>query len=156
MDDIETPRDEYVDFGADEEEFERAAKTDDESDDDADDKGRKHIGFNKLKAKLSGSVKDPGAVAAAIGIKKYGKAGHGEESGGGEEVSEIRDNVGALLDEQIRAAGCFSIVIAGRVNVYFYGCERRVALDLISKLKNGGEQSRLTMLHEFLMKQVTG
>jgi len=30
--------------------------------------------FAKLKGKLAGKVSDPGAVAAAIGRKKYGKA----------------------------------------------------------------------------------
>jgi len=30
--------------------------------------------FAKLKAKLKGKVKNPGAVAASIGRKKYGKA----------------------------------------------------------------------------------
>lgn len=29
--------------------------------------------FQKLKAKLKGKVSDPGAVAASIGRKKYGK-----------------------------------------------------------------------------------
>src|SRR5690349_5817373 len=35
-----------------------------------------YVGFNKLKAKIAakGGVSDPGAVAAAIGRKKYGKA----------------------------------------------------------------------------------
>lgn len=33
-----------------------------------------YLGFSKLKAKLSGRVRNPGAVAAAIGRKKYGKA----------------------------------------------------------------------------------
>jgi hypothetical protein len=34
-----------------------------------------YLGFNKLKAKISarGGVRNPGAVAAAIGRKKYGK-----------------------------------------------------------------------------------
>jgi len=31
------------------------------------------MGFNKLKSSLTGKVKDPGAVAASIGRKKYGK-----------------------------------------------------------------------------------
>jgi len=30
--------------------------------------------FAKMKAKLKGKVSDPGAVAASIGRKKYGKA----------------------------------------------------------------------------------
>src|SRR5690348_7453655 len=36
-----------------------------------------HLGFAKLKAQLAaqGNVSDPAAVAAAIGRKKYGKAG---------------------------------------------------------------------------------
>ena len=36
----------------------------------------KYIGFDKLKAKIGakGGVKNPGAVAAAIGRKKYGKS----------------------------------------------------------------------------------
>jgi hypothetical protein len=35
-----------------------------------------YIGFNKLKSKIAskGKVRNPGAVAAAIGRKKYGKA----------------------------------------------------------------------------------
>lgn len=35
-----------------------------------------YVGFSALKAKIAnrGGVKDPGAVAAAIGRKKYGKA----------------------------------------------------------------------------------
>jgi len=32
-----------------------------------------YMGFNKLKSSLTGKVKDPGAVAASIGRKKYGK-----------------------------------------------------------------------------------
>jgi hypothetical protein len=38
---------------------------------------RKHIGFAKLKGQLGKKkgISDPGAVAAAIGIAKYGKAG---------------------------------------------------------------------------------
>ena len=32
-----------------------------------------YIGFKKLESKLSGSVRNPGAVAASIGRKKYGK-----------------------------------------------------------------------------------
>lgn len=34
-----------------------------------------YIGFNKLKARIAarGDVRDPGAVAASIGRKKYGK-----------------------------------------------------------------------------------
>ena len=36
----------------------------------------KYIGFQKLRAKIAakGDVRDPGAVAAAIGRAKYGKA----------------------------------------------------------------------------------
>jgi len=36
----------------------------------------KYVGFKKLKAKIAakGDVKNPGAVAAAIGRKKYGAA----------------------------------------------------------------------------------
>lgn len=33
-----------------------------------------YIGFKKLEGKLAGKAEDPGAVAAAIGRKKYGKA----------------------------------------------------------------------------------
>jgi hypothetical protein len=35
-----------------------------------------YVGFSKLKAKIArrGGVRDPGAVAAAIGRKKYGAA----------------------------------------------------------------------------------
>lgn len=32
----------------------------------------KYLGFDKLKEKISSSAKDAGAVAAAIGRKKYG------------------------------------------------------------------------------------
>ena len=32
-----------------------------------------YIGFKKLEGKLAGHVSNPGAVAAAIGRKKYGK-----------------------------------------------------------------------------------
>lgn len=32
-----------------------------------------YVGFNKLKGQLAGQVRDPGAVAASIGRKKYGK-----------------------------------------------------------------------------------
>jgi len=34
-----------------------------------------YVGFSKLKSRIAakGNVKDPGAVAAAIGRKKYGK-----------------------------------------------------------------------------------
>ena len=33
----------------------------------------KYIGFKKLEGKLKGKVSNPGAVAASIGMKKYGK-----------------------------------------------------------------------------------
>ena len=33
-----------------------------------------YLGFDKLKANLAGHVRNPGAVAASIGRKKYGKA----------------------------------------------------------------------------------
>ncbi len=33
-----------------------------------------YMGFDALKAKLKGKVGNPGAVAASIGRKKYGKA----------------------------------------------------------------------------------
>ena len=32
-----------------------------------------YVGFEKLKSKLAGHVDNPGAVAASIGRKKYGK-----------------------------------------------------------------------------------
>lgn len=32
-----------------------------------------YMGFNKLEDKLKGKVANPGAVAAKIGMKKYGK-----------------------------------------------------------------------------------
>lgn len=45
----------------------------------------KHIGFKKLKGKLSHEkgVKDPGALAAAIGRNKYGAAGMAKKSAAG-------------------------------------------------------------------------
>lgn len=33
-----------------------------------------YVGFDNLVKKLSGKVRNPGAVAASIGRKKYGKA----------------------------------------------------------------------------------
>lgn len=36
--------------------------------------GSHYVGFKKLTAKLKGEVRDPGAVAASIGRKKYGKS----------------------------------------------------------------------------------
>jgi len=33
----------------------------------------KYVGFDNLVKKLSGKVRNPGAVAASIGRKKYGK-----------------------------------------------------------------------------------
>lgn len=33
-----------------------------------------YLGFKKLEGKLEGHVRNPGAVAASIGRKKYGKA----------------------------------------------------------------------------------
>ncbi len=33
-----------------------------------------YLGFKKLEGKLAGKVDNPGAVAASIGRKKYGKA----------------------------------------------------------------------------------
>jgi len=40
-----------------------------------DELGEKYVGFKKLKGQIAakGKVRDPGAVAAAIGRKKYGK-----------------------------------------------------------------------------------
>jgi len=46
-------------------------KFDDDKDDD-EELEKKYIGFDKLKAKIKGTVSNPGAVAAAIGRKKYG------------------------------------------------------------------------------------
>ena len=44
-----------------------------------------YIGFDKLKKKLSGrkGVTDPGALAATIGRKKYGKAGMAKKAAAG-------------------------------------------------------------------------
>ena len=49
--------------------------TETEDEDDPELLGEKYVGFNKLKAKIAakGGVRNPGAVAAAIGRKKYGK-----------------------------------------------------------------------------------
>jgi len=41
--------------------------------DDEEELEKKYVGFDKLKGKLKGKVSNPGAVAAAIGRKKYGK-----------------------------------------------------------------------------------
>lgn len=45
----------------------------------------KHVGFKKLKGKLSHEkgVKDPGALAASIGRKKYGAAGMAKKAAAG-------------------------------------------------------------------------
>jgi hypothetical protein len=42
-----------------------------------------YMGFNALKSEIAakGGVRDPGAVAAAIGRKKYGSAAMGHASG---------------------------------------------------------------------------
>lgn len=43
-----------------------------------------HIGFKKLTAKLSRKgVRNPKAVAASIGMKKYGKAGMAKKAAAG-------------------------------------------------------------------------
>lgn len=47
-----------------------------------------YMGFKKLEGKLSGSVKDPGAVAASIGRKKYGAKAFGKAAASGTKMDD--------------------------------------------------------------------
>jgi hypothetical protein len=47
---------------------------------------KKYEGFDKLKSKLKGKVSNPGAVAASIGRKKYGKKKFQEDSAKGKKM----------------------------------------------------------------------
>lgn len=74
----------------------------------------KYVGFNKLKAKIAakGGVRNPGAVAAAIGRKKYGKKAMAKASGSGhslkghktlkeDEVFELNRKVDFGIDQDL-------------------------------------------------------
>ena len=64
-----------------------------------------HIGFEKLKEKLAHrkGVRDPGAVAAAIGREKYGKAGMAKKAAAGraKDDAEHRQRLHRALDRVI-------------------------------------------------------
>lgn len=47
-----------------------------------------YVGFDKLKKKLGKSVRDPGAVAYSIGVKKYGKKGMAQKSQAGRDAED--------------------------------------------------------------------
>lgn len=51
-----------------------------------------YVGFKKLEAKIGakGNVRDPGAVAAAIGRKKYGKKRFQQHAAEGESMRGLR------------------------------------------------------------------
>jgi len=51
-----------------------------------------YLGFKKLEAKIAakGNVSDPGAVAAAIGRKKYGKKAFQKAAASGHSMRAIR------------------------------------------------------------------
>jgi hypothetical protein len=50
-----------------------------------------YVGFNKLKAKVAaGGAKNPGAVAAAIGRKKYGKKKFQKAAAKGEKMKSMK------------------------------------------------------------------
>lgn len=54
-------------------------------------RGKKHVGFKKLKGKLARKgVRNPGALAASIGRKKYGAAGMAALSAAGRRKAAAR------------------------------------------------------------------
>ena len=70
-----------------------------EEDEDLDEETQideKYMGFKKLKAAIAakGGARDPGAVAAAIGRKKYGKAAFQKAAAKDEKMNEALDAVG--------------------------------------------------------------
>ena len=52
----------------------------------------KYVGFDKLKKKIAakGGVSDPGAVAAAIGRKKYGKKKFQKHASKGKKMKGVK------------------------------------------------------------------
>lgn len=49
-----------------------------------------YVGFDKLTSQLKGKVRDPEAVAASIGRKKYGKAKFAEASAKGRKMKGMK------------------------------------------------------------------
>lgn len=51
-----------------------------------------YVGFDKLKSKIAakGNVSDPGAVAAAIGRKKYGKERMAKAAAKGISIKKVK------------------------------------------------------------------
>jgi len=58
-----------------------------------------YVGFDKLKAKIAaeGGASDPGAVAAAIGRKKYGKAKFQKAAAQGHKMKGMRPAAHAFM-----------------------------------------------------------
>jgi len=48
-----------------------------------------YVGFKKLEGKLAGHVRNPGAVAASIGRKKYGKKAFQKHAAAGEAMRSL-------------------------------------------------------------------
>jgi len=62
-------------FGDDDDDDHEGPADDDDRDDDDDEKDEAYMGFDRLKGKPAHQgAEDPGALAASIGRKKYGKA----------------------------------------------------------------------------------
>jgi hypothetical protein len=49
-----------------------------------------YVGFDKLEGKLAGKVSNPGAVAASIGRKKYGKRKFQKAAASGRKLGKAR------------------------------------------------------------------
>jgi len=85
--------------GEDYEEEKKEEEEDDEDDEDEDEEemDEAYIGFKKLKAKIAakGGARNPAAVAAAIGRKKYGKEKFQAAAAAGKKMSEAMDPVGS-------------------------------------------------------------
>jgi len=68
----------------------------DEEDEDEEEMNERYMGFKKLKASIAakGGARDPAAVAAAIGRKKYGKEKFQAMAAAGKKLGEGMDPVG--------------------------------------------------------------
>ena len=77
------------------------AQDDEDLDEEVQNIDEKYMGFKALKASIAakGGARDPGAVAAAIGRKKYGKAAFQKAAAKGEKMEEALDPVGQEDDD---------------------------------------------------------
>ena len=66
-----------------------------------------HVGFKKLTAAIAkkGKVSNPAAVAAAVGFRKYGKAGMEEKAAAGRKKAGARHRRVSAAGRKLRRRG---------------------------------------------------